>query len=62
MRDGNHVWKTTPVNAVVLNVTLMQYVSQKSRPDEPPNAGPSEREIGPGSSPYIRDFKKHIRK
>ena len=45
MRDGNHVWKTTPVNAVVLNVTLMQYVSQKSRPDEPPNAGPSEREI-----------------
>eukprot|EP00966_Prymnesium_polylepis_P277903 6420833-Prymnesium_polylepis.1 len=33
------------VNATVLNVTLRQYVIQKSRPEEPPKAGPSEREI-----------------
>ena len=39
------VAKTVSLKARVLKVTLMQYVSQKRMPEEPPNAGPSEREI-----------------
>ena len=42
---GNQVENTVSVNADVLNVTLMQYVSQKSSPEEPPRAGPRERVI-----------------
>jgi hypothetical protein len=39
------VWKMTSVKDLVLKVTLRQYVIQNRRPDEPPKAGPSEREI-----------------
>lgn len=45
VRAGNQAWKTVSVKADVLNVTLMQYVSQKRSPEAPPNAGPSEREM-----------------